>query len=345
MHEYIYDFLEIIIDKKIDKNDINKLITNIIGNSKMIFKQIIECEEYESFGFIINILEKNELYNKLVQDFYQYCCEIEININSKLFIWLFNNKINFFDNFLQEIIKKNNLNLKFILNNLELTKFFTKIINLDKYSNTFLIPFNNRIKDVFMCNYTNNLNIYTNIEQLILLTDICKNNDNDNDNNTNIYIKIVEKILINYNSDVKILNKYISYYKLSLTVINNKLKNTLLSEIIQTKNIEKINWYLNLSSSYMLKITQTNYLKIFEEACKTYDINLAKHIYNLIELCGYTITKHNIWNILHSTIYYRRWNNFSDEIIYELINFGVKPPSGYPKYTDYYNNIKLYNNN
>jgi len=65
----------------------------------------------------------------------------------------------------------------------------------------------------------------------------------------------------------------------------------------------------------------------------------------LIQICGIEITNQDIIKILNYSIYNSRWNKTPghDELIYELINLNTKPIGGFPKYTEYYNNLKIIN--
>ena len=107
-----------------------------------------------------------------------------------------------------------------------------------------------------------------------------------------------------------------------------------------------INWYLE-QASFLVLITKSNYVSIFNKACSSGNIEVSKLVFNLIQAAGYKIDKSLLYNIINGLICNQRWSNenYDDQIIIELINIDNKPPSGYTKYTDYYNNITIIGKN
>jgi hypothetical protein len=114
--------------------------------------------------------------------------------------------------------------------------------------------------------------------------------------------------------------------------------------LICTNSYEKINWFFDIIQEYTKYIKDKNYINLFEIACKTNNTQIAKYIYDLIKICGFEIKNEYIIIILDKIIYSSRWNTFDQQIIFELINLGVKPNINEPIYIDYYNNVKITKN-
>jgi len=105
---------------------------------------------------------------------------------------------------------------------------------------------------------------------------------------------------------------------------------------------EIINWYIEYLPITI--IDKNNYKRLLESACKSQNPEVAKLIYNYIISSGIQISLYDLKEILYSLIYTDFYDK-SDKIIYELINFGIKPPNGITKFSEYYNNINIIKNN
>lgn len=108
-----------------------------------------------------------------------------------------------------------------------------------------------------------------------------------------------------------------------------------------------IKWFLDIVKDYSKFIKKTNYFELFKRACKTNDLETSKYIYDIIQICGLEITKSQLTLILNIIVCNSRWNNSSntEQLIFELINLGIKPLQDFPKYIQYYNNLKIYSSN
>ena len=229
------------------------------------------------------------------------------------------------------------LNLKPIINN---TNYLDNFMNLiSKKIELILIKYN------FVG--SENTSIYNDVDYLNKLIhiyfDYKKLNENKIKENCLI---ILINMLSNYYKFKKII-KFINYWKISKKeireIINKKIE--IFSSICYSGDLELFEWYIEFIEDYTLFINKNNYKYLFSNACKSLNSDITKIIYNLIQSQGIEITKNDLSGVLDSLIY-DRWNNNQekDEIIYNLINFDIKPPKNYPKYLEYYNKINFINN-
>ena len=161
----------------------------------------------------------------------------------------------------------------------------------------------------------------------------------------NFYLKLFVRLLTNKYTNLKLLEKYIKHYNIET---DNARKHLVFKELnfipilIESKSLEKITWFFDNVQEYTKFIKKSNYLNLFDIACDTNDIEIAKYIYATIELCGLEITVQDLTKILNDVIGSTRWNNYRNNVVFELINLGIKPPYGYPRFMEYYNNLKIY---
>lgn len=192
--------------------------------------------------------------------------------------------------------------------------------------------------------------VYNDFEKILFFTNIYLKNEKNGKNIDEIHLTIIENLL-KFNetsnskiSNINIITKYINYFKISNTLIKIKLEKNkeIFVSVCKSDSIELINWYLE-QASFLVLITKSNYVQIFKNACLSGNVEVSKLVFNLIQAAGYKIDKNTLYGIVNTLIYNQRWNseNYDDQIIIELISLDNKPPSGYTKYTDYYNNIKI----
>ena len=107
-------------------------------------------------------------------------------------------------------------------------------------------------------------------------------------------MKFFDIILLNKYTDFKLVEKYIKYYGIKMNVIKEHFisKELYFTELlIKSKSLEKITWFFEIIHDYTVFIKKLNYLELFTISCKTFYIEIAKYIYNIIGLCGFEITK------------------------------------------------------
>ena len=359
-YQYTYDFLSIILDKKIETDD-KKIFKIISFNLKKIIVEIILYKEFEILNVLINYFQID------IKKIYSIIYSIILNIqwekenymqysNCILFIeWIYKNNYEFFKYYIVQLFEKylsssNNLsNLHYYVSNFKILKLLNYIfIESDiECFNKYKITFINIVYKYGFIYHNKRVNkIYANFENLILLTNICTLNNNFV---KKTYFEIFDNIITDEYSDLKISLKFIKYFNLSQNELKTHLENKKLNfirDLIKTKSYDKINWFFDIISDYTKFIEQQNYIELFNYACKNSNVKIVKYIYDIIQICGYKIIDKMIFNNLNSLIYISRCNKSEDRdmIIYELINFGIKPKLKYSKYTQYYNNIKIRNN-
>ena len=356
-YQYAKDFiiLSIIDNKNTNKIDINEyLLPNLIlVNFKKIIEEIILSGQYDIISVLVEYykIDKKFIINNLIN--VQYINYNRI-VKFETIEWIYKNDYEFFKEYTC-VLFENSLNLLNIFNNnYKILKLFYEIIiksnteNFVKYKSIFIGSTNkfmfNQIN--YNINHEFNKNIYSNIEHLILLTDISICDESNYEKRNMTIYQILYKIIVSEYSDLKLLKKFISNYNLLSKELKLKLENkdiSFINNLINSKSYDKINWFFDVVKEYTKFIKNCNYINLFENACKTSDVKIARYFYELIQLCGFEITNQNIIGILDRMIYSSRWNKSTEKqkIICELINLGVKPPNGYPIYTEYYNNLRI----
>lgn len=354
-YQYMCDFLSIVLDKKINLTDIKEQ-NIILIKINQILKEIIDYDEYDMLNIFINDFGISK--EKIVDEI----CEIQKQFNNKSYVkfglidWMYKNNIELFKKYIDKII--NNKLFYDLINDFGILQLFNNII-IDSPNNYFIQYKNSLINNIIKIFYTSDIekisNVFLNFEHLDLIIDICLNNQLEK---SNLSLNIVYCVLTNKLSNIVMLKKTIKKLNLTSEQINtyfeskekkiiNFNEENLLFELINSKSIDKIKWFLDIISDYSKFIKKTNYLQLFRRACQTNDPEISKYIYNVVQICGFEITKQEMISILNIIIYNSRWNNSSntEQLIFELINFGIKPPAGYPKYLEYYNNLKIYSSN
>lgn len=341
--EYLIDFISITINKsiKISDNKINEIYNIFLLNSLKITEEIIISENFE----IINQLIKNcKIQKKLISNIIIYFEKKNIeNCSINLIKWLNKNNKILFQEIFDKLLEKHLINLydydilNYLLkknskkNKLKLINYFCENYFLNKY----------------YCDIYDKI-VFSNFEYIKLIINIFIKNSKIFESKINFYYKIFDYILLNLNCDLKFLLKYIKYFNFKIDKIKKYLmskETNYLKQLISSNSYGKINWFFENINDYTHFIKSYNYLEIFSLSCKSTDINIPKFIFNIIEISGFKIHNRDIFNILDSIIYsFKRNNyaNYNEKIIYELINFNIKPTNFYPKYINYYNNIKVY---
>lgn len=341
--EYMVDFLSITID--LEKPFVlgDKMNDTYIANNKTkIIRELILCENYEIINFLLeNFNIDEECISDIITDCYNSNYNDTKNFH-KLIKWLEEKNIKMFEITIAKLIKKISVydyNMIYVLKNI-----------FNKFDNTHQIKqqFYKHICEKFFQywnEYTQNNLTFSNFEYICLMIEIFQENQ-QYIKHPNFYLKIFDLILINQHTDLKFLIKYIKHYDIKMDKVRKHLETKELNFIpilISSKSLEKITWFFDNISEYTKFIKKSNYLEVFRAGCNTNDIEIAKYIYNIIGLCGLEITKQGLETILNNIIYSIRWGDKTkNNIVYELINFGIKPPSGYPQLTEYYNNLKIY---
>lgn len=341
--QYIMDFLSITLD--LEKPFVlgNKMNDVYIANNKSkIVKEAILCENYEIINFLLNNFDIGE---EIIADMIKDCYNFDSNENKnfhKLTEWLGKKNIKLFEITINKLVNKISVydyNVIYVLKNI-----FNNFDNTNKTKQ----QFNKYICDKFLkcwIDETQIQQIFSNFEYICLMTKILQENQ-EHLKNTNENLIMFDIILVNQNTDLKLLEKYIKHCNITIDVVRKHLeikRPNFISIVISSKSLEKITWVFDNISEYTIFIKKSNYLEVFGAGCDTNDVKIAKYIYNIIGLCGLEITKQDLTIILNKIIYSTRWSNKKqNEIVFELINLGIKPPSGYPQFTEYYNNLKIY---
>lgn len=341
--QYIVDFLSIILD--LEKPFIlgDKMNSVYIANNKSkIVKELILCENYEIINFLLNNFDIGE---EIISDMIKDCYNFDSNENKnfhKLIEWLSKNNLKLFEITINKLVTKISVydyNVIYVLKN---------IFNNFDNTNEIKQQFNKHICDKFFNCWIDNMQIqqiFSNFEYICLMTEIFQENQ-EYLKDTNKILKMFDIILVNQNTDLKLLEKFIKHCNITMDVVRKHLeikKPNYILTMISSKSLEKITWFFDNIQEYTKFIKKSNYLEVFRAGCDTNDIEIAKYIYNIIGLCGLEITKQDLIVILNDIIYSTRWGNKKqNDIIFELINLGIRPPSGYPQFTEYYNNLKLY---
>lgn len=339
--EYMVDFLSITLD--LEKPFVlgDKMNNTYIANNKIkIVKELILCENYEIINFMLeNFNIDEECISVIINDCYNSNYDDSNNFH-KLIRWLGEKNIKVFEITMAKLINKISVydyDMIYALKNI-----FNKLDNTHQIKQEFykhicenFFQYRNEI--------TQNQQIFSNFEYICLMIEIFQENQ-QYIKHTNFYLKMFDWILTNKYTDLKLLVKYIKHYdiKIDETFLERKELN-FIPILINSKSLEKITWFFDNISEYTKFIKKSNYLEIFIEGCNTNDIEIAKYIYNIIGLCGLEITKQDLAKIIKKLIFSIKCdNNKNNDIIYELINLGIKPPLGYPEFTEYYNNLKIY---
>lgn len=357
-YQYLHDFLSIVIDKKINFN--KQSLSNIISSElKQILKEIVDCDEYDMLNLLVNYVGICE--KKIIDEIYQIQYVSKSYTKFGLIDWMYKNNFDLFGMYIVKI--KNGGVFYDLINDFNILQLFYNMIihppnnDIIQYKNTFI---NNVVKIFTNHNCTQKPNnIFLNFEHLEMIIDICLLDEKIKRNEFKFIV--IDIVLINKFADIKILKKTIEKFNLTSEEIKthfdnkNSIKNSkiiemnhiyFLNEIIKSKSIDKISWFFEIIPDYSKFVTGKNYEQIFAIACQTKNIEISKYIYNIIMICGFEISKPVMMSILHNLIIECRWNMSSstnvEQIIFELINLGIKPPTGYPKYREYYNNLKFY---
>lgn len=341
--EYMIDFISITIglEKPFVLGD--KMNNKYIANNKTkIVKELILCENYEIINFLLeNFKIDEECISDIIKDCYNLNYDDIKNLH-KLIKWLEEKNIKMFEITIAKLIKKISVydyNMIYVLKNI-----FNKFDNTHQIKQQFYKYICEKFFQYWNENTQNQL-IFSNFEYICLIIEIFQENQ-QYIKHPNFYLEMFDRILINKYTDLKLLVKYIKHYDIKIDKVRKHLETKELNFIpilISSKSLEKITWFFDNISEYTEFIKKSNYLELFRAGCKTNDIEIAKYIYNIIGLCGLEITKQDLKTILNNIIYSSRLGDRTkNNIVYELINFGIKPPSGYPQLTEYYNNLKIY---
>ena len=344
------------------ESEIDSLIELIILNDNLIFEKNVEENLKKYKQKIIDLIITNDYIEQIpkLKKIYlndpntiTIITEILINVIHEISLdsieWIITNEIELFNN---------------LINKINLQKF-TKIIDSDNFDSIYQsIKKNEQILNIFenkivqllefklinssYCEtQSNNLEFLKIFEKIIIFVDLylIKKFPNTHSNTNNYFNEVHSKIiygLLRVNTSLDIITKYKKYYKIPDENIKNYFeKNNILENIIRFSSVEIINWFFEMASILVI-IKASNYKNIFKQACLSGNIELIKLTYNLIECSGLKIDNNCLYSIIHQLINEERWNNHNieyDNIIYEFINMGIKPPSGISKYTEYYNNI------
>jgi hypothetical protein len=340
--QYMVDFLSITLDLEKPFVMGNKINDTCIANNKTkIVKESILCENYKIINFLLENFNINEeCISDIISDCY-YSTYNYTNNYHKLIKWLGEKNIKIFKITMAKLINKISIydyNMIYVLKNI-----FNKINNMYLTKRQFIKHVCETFRKI-MTIYSQNEKNFSNFEYICLLIEIFQENQ-EYLQDTNYYLKLFDIILLNQHTNLKLLEKFIKYYGIK-NIVKKHLESKELNFIpilIKSKSLEKITWFFDNIQEYTNFIKKSNYLDIFKVACDTGDIEIAKYIYNIIELCGLEITKQGLERILNNIIYSIRWDDKTkNNIVYELINLGIKPPSGYPQLTEYYNNLKIY---
>lgn len=344
---------------EIIQREIDSLIDKIIESDNLIFTESISKEITKHKIKIINTIIENdyvELIPKL-KKYYSYDTDILNNITESLcknlsqlnvqsIEWLINYEYNIFLNCLTKLSLQEFIHLLDNDNFLSIYKFIKYNINiLNIIENKIILLFDEKIFKYNQFDYQNNFKCILKYDLLIILTDIylkktCVKNNDEKSQFNNVHSKIIT-ILLKKNAPLEILIKYQNNYKISDLKLKNYLEsNNILESIIKFISINVLNWFLEITSIFMI-IKSSNYKYIFSNACYNGDIQIIKLIYNIIQCNGLKIDSLYLQKIMHDMIQQERWNNNSkfENVIYEFINMGFKPPAGTCKYTDYYKSI------
>lgn len=351
--EYVEDFLSIVLEKKINLDNPNPAdILNL--NFSIVMTQLIECEEFNILKYIISIYSID--INKIVTEIIKILKNNEDLSIYKITKWLYENDKNLFYEFINENLCHYDL---IIVRDYQTMKFlFETDLSNDVYNQLNKNFIYNVTKQIFS-NYIISLNldvikskyVYSDFNYILL---IIKFGLSENSyvyelypNVELLYYDVLCKILMCKYSELKIITKFISHYKLDFQQMITYFEcDVSITELIETNSYEKINWFFSTIPDYTKFITKKNYKSIFEKSCKTSNPEISKYIFNIICICDFQITKDDLKYILNNIIYENRWNKETsgNKIIYELINLDIEPPRGYSKLNEYYNNIKVYNN-
>lgn len=345
--QYIVDFISITIDLEkpfVLGDKMNN--TYIVNNKTKIIKEAILCENYEVINFLLEIFKiDEECISDIINDCYNFHPEESIKLHN-LIKWLSTNNLSLFEKIINKfIIKKNKCIYDYDII-LVLKNIFDKFDNMNQtkelfqkyiYKSFFDTKYNyNYIECVFFSNFDYICFIIEILqEKKQYITDI------------NLKKKFFDIILLNKHTELKLVEKYIKYYGIKMNMVREHFISKelyFIELLIKSKSLEKITWFFEIIPDYTVFIKKLNYLELFKISCKTYNIGVAKYIYNIIELCGFEITKKDLSRILCHIIYSQRWDKHTqiNNILFELINFGIKPPPGYPQLTEYYNKLKIY---
>jgi hypothetical protein len=348
------------------ESEIDSLIELIILNNNLIFEKNVE-ENFKKYKQkIIDLIISNDYIEQIpkLKKIYlsdpntiNIITESLINVIHEISLdsieWIITNETELFNN---------------LINKINLQKFM-KIIDSDNFDSIYKsikVNENENILNIFenkifqflelkfppnltnLCQ-TNNFIFFKIFEKTIILVDLYQrkkfNNNIKNFNINKCFNEVHSKIiygLLKANTSLDIIIKYKKYYKIPDENIKNYFeKNLILENIIRYSSVEIINWFFEIASILVI-IKASNYKNIFKQACLSGNIELIKLTYNLIECAGFKIDESYLYSIISQLIYEERWNNHNiqyDNIIYEFINMGIKPPSGISKYTEYYKNI------
>lgn len=348
--EYVEDFLSVVLNKKINLNNPNPIdMLNL--HFIMIMTEIIECEEFHILKYIISIYSIDK--NKIVTEIIKILTNNENLSIYKITKWLYENDKNLFYEFINVFLSYADL---IIIRDYETIKFlFESDLSNNEYNQLNKKLIYNVTLNIFF-SFTEqklieikNKYIYSDFNYILLMIELCLSEESYTykvyPNKECLYLDVLSKILINKYSELKIITKFISHYKLDTQqIITFFEENISILTIIETNSFEKIDWFFNIVPDYTKFITKNNYLQTFLISCETSNCEISKYIYNIICVSGFQITKTDLSMVLRIVIRSQKCVNIDYKIIYELINLGIKPPSGYPKLDEYYKNIKIYNN-
>lgn len=351
--QYALDFMTLTLEleKEFDINDKNRSSLYFANNKIKVIREILLSENYEIINFLL------EYFNIGIEQMTQYINEIYVNevhdkyseLNIKLhnFItWLNTNNQNLFFKIINSFITGKKINIFNYELIHKLKTIFDQYPDEDKTKKQFFDYITNKF--IFNNYYYNHYyfyldnEIFTNFEYIITVSEIIRKYS-EYTKIKKINLSIFDIIFGNVHTNLKILLDYIKYIGLTEDEINTYLKTIgeeyFINFVLKTNSVEKIIWFFDNIDSYNKIISQSNYLSLFDNACYTKNVQIVKYMYSIIEMCGYKILNKDIEKILYRLV---SMNDLNNCVIYELINFGIKPPKGYPKLTEYYKKLKIY---
>jgi hypothetical protein len=341
------------------ESEIDSLVETIIQDDNLIFEKNVEANIKKYKMKIINLLITSdyiELIPKLKKiyvndtDTVNLIIESLISIVNELnfdsFKWIIINEPELFINFINKLSAQKFL---VILNSIDFCELYgfigkTKIFNDFKNLMVKFVDINLLCTNTSQMVFGSNSQFLKIFEKIIILIDVYIKKTPINTYFNNIHSKIMF-LLLKTNTSLDTIIKYKKYYKISDENLKNYFeKNNILENFVRYSSVEIVTWFFEMTSVLTI-IKQSNYKNIFKQACLNGNVELIKLIYNLIQCAGFKIDEFNLYSIMNDLIYQERWYGSNktnyDNVIYEFINMGVKPPISATKYNEYYKNITI----
>jgi hypothetical protein len=331
------------------------LIEIIIQDDNLIFERKEDLLKYDK-KTIINLIITNDyieqipklkkIYSNEVQTINMIIDSLILIVNEidlETYKWIITNEQEIFINFTNKLNINNFIGIIESDNFIQICDFIKEKNIFNVFSNQIVNFINNYIGDSSYINYRtlHNYQFFKTFEKIILLTDTYLNSVKKL-YNYNIHCKIIN-LLLKVKTPLEIIIQYKKHYKISDNDLKNWFeKNVVLENFIKYSSTGMVGWFFEIASIFAV-IKSSNYKNIFNNACASGNLELIKLIYNLIQCAGYNINKNDLYGIMNRLIYEERWENkiHYDDIIYEFINMGCKPPSLATKYYEYYKNITI----